>query len=198
MRVQPNEDLVCLADSTVNADEPSSSSYAPSYSCDQITDSSIECQATSCKYNRCNCKDGFTQNGLNCEIGWFWGLKNNGLLIINSASEPIETVSIDLISSQGSLDFYTLWIHGNFRRSPIQCPISNRISIQLYRYFESNGRYKKRFCLLAGIDFIEWHCKCKCKEYQSRACRSRTKWDGNFLSELKSGDGVHPIRMLNS
>ena len=78
VRVQPNEDLVCLADSTVDALESSTGSYAPSYSCDQITDSSIECQATSCKYNRCNCKAGFTQNGLNCEIGWYGRLKNKG------------------------------------------------------------------------------------------------------------------------
>ena len=87
MRVQPNGNLVCLADSTVNTDESSDesdmTSYAPSYSCDLIVDSSMQCQATSCKYNRCNCKEGFTQDGLNCQI----------------ASEPIETVSIDLISS---------------------------------------------------------------------------------------------------
>ena len=117
---------------------------------------------------------------------------------MNSASESIETVSIDLISSKGSPNFYTIWIHGNYGRSLIQCPISNRISLQLYRYFDSNRRYKTRFCFFAWIDFIEWHCKCKCKEYQSGACRSRTKWDDNFLSELESGDGVRPIRMLSS
>ena len=80
MRVQPNENLVCLADSTVNADDSSdnessnglsSSSTEASFSCDLISDTSIQCEASSCKYNRCNCKEGFTQNGLNCQIGQF-------------------------------------------------------------------------------------------------------------------------------
>ena len=73
MRVQPNENLVCLADSTVNADESSDieSSIEASYSCDLISDISIQCEASSRKYNRCNCKEGFTQNGLNCQLGQF-------------------------------------------------------------------------------------------------------------------------------
>ena len=116
MRVQPNENLVCLADSTVNADDSSdnessnglsSSSTEASFSCDLISDTSIQCEASSCKYNRCNCKEGFTQNGLNCQIGQFVRNYHIFAYIFCSASEPIETVSIDLISRAGTIKYWT-------------------------------------------------------------------------------------------
>ena len=118
IRVQPNEDLVCLADSTVSSDQSSdiessnglsSSSTEASYSCDLISDISIQCEASSCKYNRCKCKTGFTQNGLNCQLG---KLLISEILsrVFHSASEPIETVSIDLISRVGATIIFVIQI----------------------------------------------------------------------------------------